>query len=440
MRASFGVLQQFHQWLHRPVDGRQLLRRQPLQPFGEPGGSTRADGAEHTFGLVGQRQDVASAVAHVGDARDQPRLLQPIDVAGHRSRRDPLELGQLARADALAFVDLDHQRNLATRDAKDVNLAPELPSELQQDGPEPICERRCLRLLNSYFKIVSHVNDHSTRGARPAKPLSSASFSLPPRRADTRTMAFRRRPPQRTPGPVPPDEQVTLVEGAPPPPPPDLPPEPPPREPDRYLWPWLALLLVLLAVGGGLAAYFATRDDNDKKTVTVPRVVGSKEADAVDRVKRSGLDPNVSRTFSDQPAGLVIAQRPTSGAKLDRGQVVSLTVSNGPSSVAVPNLVSLSEADAITALTDAGLRADVFQVPSTQKAGKVVAQNPTAGEKVPKASTVRLNVSKGQTQTTTVVTTAPTVTNTRTSTSTVTTVTTTTPTLTSFTTTVPPSP
>jgi len=233
---------------------------------------------------------------------------------------------------------------------------------------------------------------------------------------------------------------VTLVEGAPPPPPPDLPPEPPPREPDRYLWPWLALLLVLLAAGGGLAAYFATRDDNDKKTVTVPRVVGSKEADAVDRVKRSGLDPNVSRTFSDQPAGLVIAQRPTSGAKLDRGQVVSLTVSNGPSSVAVPNLVSLSEADAITALTDAGLRADVFQVPSTQKAGKVVAQNPTAGEKVPKASTVRLNVSKGQTQTTTVVTTAPTVTNTRTSTSTVTTVTTTTPTLTSFTTTVPPSP
>jgi eukaryotic-like serine/threonine-protein kinase len=247
-----------------------------------------------------------------------------------------------------------------------------------------------------------------------------------------KTMAFRRRPPQREPGPVPPDEQVTLVEGAPlPPPPPDLPPEGPPREPDRYLWPWLALLLVLLAVGGGLIAYFATRgDDDDKKVVKVPQVVGFTEQAAVTRVRRAGLDPNVSRTFSSKPAGLVVDQNPEPGATLAKGRVVSLTISNGPSAIAVPNLVSLSEADAIAALTKAGLRADVFQIPNNQKAGTVVAQRPTAGEKVARGSSVRLNVSKGPTQTTTVVTTAPTVTTTRTATSTITTVTTTTPTVT----------
>ncbi|HEX9416132.1 MAG TPA: PASTA domain-containing protein [Gaiellaceae bacterium] len=232
-------------------------------------------------------------------------------------------------------------------------------------------------------------------------------------------MAFRRRPPRPTP---PADEQVTLVQGAPPPPPPAEPPLAPPPEPDRELWPWLVVLLVLLAIGGGLAVYFATRGGgSDKSAVTVPRVLGFKEQAAVNRLQRLGLGTTVTRAFSKKGSGFVISQKPEPGVKVAKGRVVSLTVSRGPSAVVVPNLVSLSEADAVAQLTQLGLRADVVQVPSSQRSGKVVAQNPKGGERVAPGSRVRLNVSKGPTHTTTVVTTAPTTTTTSTTTTTTTT-------------------
>jgi serine/threonine-protein kinase len=205
---------------------------------------------------------------------------------------------------------------------------------------------------------------------------------------------------------VPPDEQETVVRRVPPPPPGE-----PPPEADRYLWPWLVVLLVVLAVGGGLAAYFATRGGGHKqRLVSVPSVVGFKEQAAVSAIERRGLDTNISRTFSNRAAGYVVSQQPPGGGQLASGGVVALTVSKGPSAVTVPNVVSLTEADAISQLTSAGLKADVVQVPSSQPSGKVVAQNPTGGEKVDPGSTIRLNVSKGRTQTTTVVTTSQTTT------------------------------
>jgi len=244
-------------------------------------------------------------------------------------------------------------------------------------------------------------------------------------------MAFRRRPPRREPAqyPGPPDEQVTLVEGAPLPPPPAEPPLGPPPEPDRELWPWLVVLLILLMIGAGLAAYFATRGSSHHKkpvVVRVPAVIGFKEGAAVARVQQVGLGSTVNRVFSKKGSGFVVSQRPLGGATLRKGGIVALIVSRGPSSVAVPNLISLSEADAVTQLTKLGLRADVVQVPSSQPAGTVVAQNPRSGVSASPGSSVRLNVSKGPTHTTTVVTTAPTTTQT-TTTATTTGTTTTTP-------------
>lgn len=245
-------------------------------------------------------------------------------------------------------------------------------------------------------------------------------------------MAFRRR--NRT--PLPPDEQPTTVireEGPVAPPGPPPPPPGPPVEPDREWWPWLVVALVAVAIIAGLAAYFATRG-SDKK-VTVPAVVGLPEAQAKAKLADVGLANKTGRQFSSRQAGVVIAQSPGGGTQVGTKDVVALTISKGQNAVEVPNTVSLSEADAVSQLTSAGLRADVVQVPSNQGVGTVVAQSPKPGTSVDPGSAVRLNVSKGKTQTTTVTTTTQTTATatthaTTTTTTTDTTTTTTTPTTT----------
>jgi len=203
-------------------------------------------------------------------------------------------------------------------------------------------------------------------------------------------------------------------------------------EPDRWWWPWLVVALVVLLVVAGLAAYFATR--GDEKKVAVPAVVGLQEAAAKNKLDSAGLKSKVSEQFSSKTAGIVVAQTPGGGTQVGKDHVVALAVSKGPSAVAVPNTVSLSETDAVAQLTEAGLKADVVQVPSSQKVGTIVAQSPAGGTSVDPGSTVRLNVSKGRTQTTTITTTTQT-TATATTASTATTTTTRTTTTTQTTTT-----
>jgi beta-lactam-binding protein with PASTA domain len=216
-------------------------------------------------------------------------------------------------------------------------------------------------------------------------------------------MAFRRRYREA----LPPDEaptQVVQEEG--PVPPPGPPPPGPPSEP-REWWQWLLVALVVLAIVAGLAAYFATRGGGEKKVV-VPKVVGLTQSAAESRLHNLGLDTRASQEFNAKAVGTVFAQTPGAGTQAGTGELVSLKVSKGPQAVAVPNTVSLTEADAVAQLTNAGLKADVVQVPSSAKTGTVVAQSPVAGTTLDPGSTVRLNVSKGRTQTTTVTTTTAT--------------------------------
>ena len=215
-------------------------------------------------------------------------------------------------------------------------------------------------------------------------------------------MAFRRRYREA----LPPDQAPTeVIQEDVPVPPPGPPPPGPPGEP-REWWQWLLLALVVLAIVAGLAAYFATRGED--KNVVVPKVIGMTQAAAETRLHGVKLETKASHEFNSKPVGIVVAQSPGGGTQTGTGDVVALTVSKGPHAVAVPNTVSLTEADAVAQLTDAGLEADVVQVPSNARAGTVVAQNPKGGTSVDPGSTVRLNVSKGRTQTTTVTTTTQT--------------------------------
>src|SRR5438094_7602985 len=187
---------------------------------------------------------------------------------------------------------------------------------------------------------------------------------------------------------------------APPQPPPPTPPaayygyEGPPRR-SRSLWPWLLVLLLL--VGAGFAAWFGygkIRDElNANKPVAVPYVVGLRKAQAVAKIEDKGLKaktvPGASQTF---PAGTVIAQSIDGGEKTDKGNTVRLTVSTGKPKARVPDVVGKSQSDAVAALTAAHLKVAVFHVYSSKSPDTVTAQNPPADSRVFWNTKVRINV------------------------------------------------
>jgi eukaryotic-like serine/threonine-protein kinase len=215
---------------------------------------------------------------------------------------------------------------------------------------------------------------------------------------------------------------------APPGPPP--PPEEPP--PGRELWPWLVVLLVL-ALAGIAAAWYATRDTGTAKPrtvqttvaaapakpkakpkkqqttpavaqVVVPDLVGQQKEDAARTLDAQGLSASVTEVPSTQEKGIVVAQDPRGGTKVDKGSSVTLNVSKGPNkpqpvAVTVPDVVGESVDSASAAIKTAGLHPSEQHVPSTQEKDTVVSQSPSGGTSAQKGAGVLLNVSTGPEQT-----------------------------------------
>ena len=166
----------------------------------------------------------------------------------------------------------------------------------------------------------------------------------------------------------------------------------------RSVWPWLLALLVLaLAVVGGVFAYQELQDQLDAtEAVTVPDVDGLQESLAVQAIVDAGLEPNVRRLpNSDVPRGIVASQDPETPQRADPGTFVTIVVSSGKRKVRVPTLVGRGRDEAVALLSDADLQANVVEVNSPQEPGRVLATSPTAGETVVEGTTVRINVSKG---------------------------------------------
>jgi beta-lactam-binding protein with PASTA domain len=158
-----------------------------------------------------------------------------------------------------------------------------------------------------------------------------------------------------------------------------------------------------------------------EQQVTVPKLIGSTATAAEQLLESQGLQSNERSVDSTKPKGIVIAQDPPAGTKVAKGTSVGLAVSSGQGQVKVPAVQGTSQADAVSAITKAGLVPVVIQVPSQQPEGNVIAQDPAPNEQVRAGSKVRINVSGGPaaTQTQTVTTSE--------TTTTATTVTTTTP-------------
>ena len=133
--------------------------------------------------------------------------------------------------------------------------------------------------------------------------------------------------------------------------------------------------------------------------IPVPDVVGQPQNTAIAAIQAVALTvgaitPQASATV---PAGTVISQSPAAGINVALGSPVNIVVSSGPGQVAVPNVVSLTQAAAITAIQGAGLTiGTITQATSaTVAAGSVISQSPVAGISVALGSPVDFVVSSG---------------------------------------------
>ncbi|MFI6206550.1 Stk1 family PASTA domain-containing Ser/Thr kinase [Streptomyces sp. NPDC051041] len=177
-----------------------------------------------------------------------------------------------------------------------------------------------------------------------------------------------------------------------------LPAPPPPfprRRPAVRRGPAAIVVAVLLVLGLGTGVWYI----NSGQFTEVPPLLEKTEAQARDRLERAGLEVGaVEHAHSDTvERGTVISTDPKPGARIRSNDSVTLTVSDGPRTVLLPDVRGYRLDRARAVLEEEGLepgmvtRAFSDSVPK----GFVVSTGPETGTKVRAGSAVALTVSKG---------------------------------------------
>ncbi|WP_284305217.1 PASTA domain-containing protein [Mobilicoccus caccae] len=115
-----------------------------------------------------------------------------------------------------------------------------------------------------------------------------------------------------------------------------------------------------------------------------------------------GKIQNVDSMSVDQ--GKVVSTEPKAGEKVAEGSAIKLNISTGR--VEVPEVIGMSESQAVEAFAKVGLRADAQSSYSDRKSGTVIDQAYPKGTKVPVGDVIRISIARPRPAPTTVTTTA----------------------------------
>lgn len=130
-------------------------------------------------------------------------------------------------------------------------------------------------------------------------------------------------------------------------------------------------------------------------TIEVPDVVGMKAGEAIEALSGAGFAVAGTAVFSDQEKGQVVSQSPAGGERDAKGATISISISKGTGTVAVPSLSGLSADVAQAQLAQLGLTGTPKTVPGSAPEGTVVAQDPDPGTTLDSGAEVYFNVSDG---------------------------------------------
>ncbi len=135
------------------------------------------------------------------------------------------------------------------------------------------------------------------------------------------------------------------------------------------------------------------------KIERVPDVANRPEPEARDILTKAGFavakDPKREPSATVK-SGAVISTNPAVGSNSPQNTPVVLTISTGPEQVRVPDVTGTQVSQATSNLEGAGFKVEVREIESSEKAGTVVGQNPSAGQNVDKGTTVTLQVAKAK--------------------------------------------
>ncbi len=135
------------------------------------------------------------------------------------------------------------------------------------------------------------------------------------------------------------------------------------------------------------------------RTAMLPPLVGRDVTEARAALEELGLDLTITTTvgYDDELApGTVLEAVPAGGVTVEEGSEVTLTVSDGPAPVDLPDLTGQMEGAASAELVGLGLVARVVERRfDPSPAGTVVATNPPPGTTLRRGAEVELTVSDG---------------------------------------------
>ncbi|MFB7249567.1 Stk1 family PASTA domain-containing Ser/Thr kinase [Microbacterium sp. NPDC056234] len=167
--------------------------------------------------------------------------------------------------------------------------------------------------------------------------------------------------------------------------------------PVAWIWAGVALLAVLLAsVLFWVVTVQGPSVESSSRTVPDLVDVSSERAqealEELDLVSKLVVEPS-----SDIAEGNVTRTDPEADTTVAQGAAITVYVSSGAEMVAVPRLVTMSQADAEAALKDAGLKLGTIRQTSDkdQVAGIVLEASEGEGAEVPPGTTVDLVVASG---------------------------------------------
>ncbi|GII90241.1 Stk1 family PASTA domain-containing Ser/Thr kinase [Sinosporangium siamense] len=154
-------------------------------------------------------------------------------------------------------------------------------------------------------------------------------------------------------------------------------------------------LAVVMVIGMGITGVWLAQED----PVKVPELMGKTLTVAKGEAAKVGLTVEVLQSEHDNKIteGKVLRTDPAAGAEVDAGSTIKLVPSLGPVRVIVPNVAGLSEAEARTAIANAGLTIDEIKriADKAVPRDKVIRSSPQIGTKVRKGGRIDLVLSAG---------------------------------------------